>query len=261
MTFLFGIALWWSVATSCDNFVQWSWEPAPTDSLQDQHYLFGEALGRAFAAKIQSRVNNAWLTNTLIPEFASGNASAPGTAIYDEFCAYLYILHFVLQNHLVICSHFCIFVCCGTLLWPQCGTITRRTPSTWTSCGDSQKAQRSPFTTTTNYMCFVLFSFWNNFLRPYVVAILHILLCMCLHVIGLLSTQVPFAHLFLSQMNEEFTYFVQKKNFPKRDLASVEHCSDLIWKDSHGHAYIAHNEDSDVHDIGYMVHAHPYTHS
>ena len=76
-------------ATPCDNFVQWSWEPAPMDSLKDQHYLFGEALGRAFASKIQSRINsNTWLTNTLIPEFASGNKSAPGTAIYEEFCAF-----------------------------------------------------------------------------------------------------------------------------------------------------------------------------
>ena len=77
----------WSVhATPCDNFAQWTWEPAATDALEDQHYLFGEALGRAFAAEIYARINNnSWLIKTLIPEFASGNASAPGTAIYEEF--------------------------------------------------------------------------------------------------------------------------------------------------------------------------------
>ena len=66
--------------------------------------------------------------------------------------------------------------------------------------------------------------------------------------------QIPFAHLFVSQMHEEFTYFVQKKEREsKPPLASVEHCSDLIWKDNSGHAFIAHNEDSDQNDIGYVV--------
>lgn len=165
----------WSVHTTpCDNFLQWTWEPAATDEPEDHHYLFGEALGRAFPTEIQSRINNSWLTNTLIPEFASGNASAPGTAIYEEF----------LKNN--------------NATYPD-------------------------------YM---------NELQ----GLAH-------------GAKVPFAHLFLSQMHEEFTYFVQKRE-PKPVLASVEHCSDVIWKDSNCHAYIAHNEDSDQHDIGHVVLVH-----
>ena len=76
-------------------------------------------------------------------------------------------------------------------------------------------------------------------------------ICICLHYM-----QVPFEHLFVGQMHEEFTYFVQKKEREsKPPLASVEHCSDLIWKENNGHAYIAHNEDSDRSDIGYVVNA------
>ena len=52
-------------------------------------------------------------------------------------------------------------------------------------------------------------------------------------------------------MHEEFAYFVD--NEKKTDLISVEHCSDLIWKDDNGYAYIAHNEDSGQSDIGYVV--------
>ncbi len=77
------------------------------------------------------------------------------------------------------------------------------------------------------------------------------------------ASGVPFGHLFLMQMKEEFTYFVPNdgaggargRRHPAVSRHNPERCSDLLWAgDEHGHTtYLAHNEDSGADDLNHTA--------
>ena len=63
---------------------------------------------------------------------------------------------------------------------------------------------------------------------------------------------VPLPYVFLSQLLEEFTYFLPKSD--RRELEQPEHCSDLAWITADGaHTYLAHNEDSGAGDLNHTA--------
>ena len=63
---------------------------------------------------------------------------------------------------------------------------------------------------------------------------------------------VAFPYVFLSQLMEEFTYFLPKSG--RAFLKTPEHCSDLTWITADSkNTYLAHNEDSGAGDLNHTA--------
>jgi hypothetical protein len=63
---------------------------------------------------------------------------------------------------------------------------------------------------------------------------------------------VAFPYVFLSQLMEEFTFFLPTPG--RASLKEPEHCSDLSWITADGkHTYLAHNEDSGAGDLNHTA--------
>ena len=150
-----------------NTIVKWSWTPQTAADRADESYAFGRAMGKEFAAQVQSRVQgNEFVTKTLAAAFTV--EGAPRADVY------------------------------ASLL--QANNET-----------------------------------YPKYMRE---------------LVGIAEgSDVDFKYIFLSQMLEEFTYFL-----PKRDKLNAlhipEHCSDLAWFDPEGAgSLLAHNEDSGAGDV------------
>lgn len=60
------------------------------------------------------------------------------------------------------------------------------------------------------------------------------------------GAELPFETLFIDQLSEEFTYFMEDKKF-------VDHCSDVVYYKNEKEMYMAHNEDSAQMDVNGTV--------
>ena len=64
---------------------------------------------------------------------------------------------------------------------------------------------------------------------------------------------VPFDQMFISQLKQEFTYYLNETEEVNKLLQKDDHCSDVIWCCQTGDIYIAHNEDASIYDVNSTV--------
>ena len=64
---------------------------------------------------------------------------------------------------------------------------------------------------------------------------------------------VPFDQIFISQLRQEFTYYLNDTNQVNEMIRKNDHCSDVILYDEKGDMYIAHNEDGGIFDVNSTV--------
>ena len=63
----------------------------------------------------------------------------------------------------------------------------------------------------------------------------------------------PFDVLFISQLKQEFTYYLNKSKERDEMLLNEDHCSDVVLSAENGDVWIAHNEDAGIYDVNSTV--------